>query len=356
MSNIAAPPEWMLALPLDPGAWRVLLGLWTFAKFAADCEQVVGPSRKVLAERIGIKPAGLRKQLASLRDLGWIRDEHGGRFGKLGLRLAWSQPFQVERQPIQVERSPSGAVGDPDGAVERSMCSGKALQVDTQNQQELGSELVETLESTRAREAVADAAIDQAIAEAHDDRLARHREIVEQQAQLKAKRDREHAERQAQLEAERAANRARQRPASSLTPEYLAAVAKAGYAWVLELDKQRTDGRDSWCDDLAHAVAQLALTPEQVTAVLEGWDRETAALGGPVAAQPHQGKGKAMPTRSAVWWECWRPWVAKQLGAAGPEQRSGGNSRSSTPITCAPSRRPIPIFGADMEADPRWPS
>jgi hypothetical protein len=363
----ASAPMWAACLKLKSGPRTVLLALWSFANWHTDTPPPICPENSTIRERCGgIKESTLREHLATLKALGWIR-MHEGR--KRSIDLAWVKPYPPESRgdtdgnpapdgipaPPEYQRPPDGiSAGDHRNTSAIPPESRPPYTLD----ESCGSAFDGALQSTRTREDAADAAIDQAIAEVHDDRLARHREIVEQQAQLKAKRDREHAERQAQLEAERAVNRAKQQasPRSRLAAEYLAAVQAAGYAWVFELDKQRTGGKPSWVDDLAVAVVQLGLKPEQVTAVLKGWERETDELGGAVAAQAHQGKGKAMPTRSAVWWECWRGWLARQLGAALPEQRSGGSSRSSTPITCAPSRRPVPIFGADMEVDPRWPS
>ena len=153
MSAPAAPPAWVMALPLDPGAWRVLVGLWSYADYDATGEQVVGPTREKLAARIGIKTSGLRKQLSKLRADGWIRDARGGRFGFLGLGLAWVKPFQVDRSAVQVAHGPGGPVDGPGGASKRSTCRAKAVQVDTHTLQDLAGPCIDLAEEGSADDA-----------------------------------------------------------------------------------------------------------------------------------------------------------------------------------------------------------
>ena len=145
----AAPPLWLLRLKMNPGPWRVLIALWTFADYDADSHQVIFPTREYVAGMINVTPRALRKNLAVLKSQGWVRPDSTGKYGKLGLELAWEEPFVVEstpeqvdpepehldRKPEQVDPCPGGPKGGTPGPTGRNRCSAKPEQVDTQNLQ-----------------------------------------------------------------------------------------------------------------------------------------------------------------------------------------------------------------------------
>ena len=285
MSGIAAPPEWALGLQLDPGPWRVLVGLWTFAAYNVEASQVVGPSRGLLAKRIGLKTTGgLHKQLSKLKELGWIREESGGRWGDLGLRLAWATPFespggdsespggslqvdtrslQVDTPPVQVERSPGGHSTGPGGHSGVSRWTGEGLQVETQTFQGPFKDQ-----------------------EKKDARAARHREIVAAQAELR---------------------RGPPRPADAVTPEHRSAVEAADLgAWAQEL------WSDRWLGSLGEAIAARGLTPPGVRRVLEAWTRQASGLTPAERCRVDAGNG-SLPPRRGIWWARWGDWVATTL-------------------------------------------
>jgi DNA-binding transcriptional MocR family regulator len=89
VSAVAAPPAWVLALDLDSGSWRCLVGLWSYADFGTTGDAHVWPRREQLAERTGQSENALKKQLRKLAELGYIEAQ------ARGWRLVW----RAERGP-----------------------------------------------------------------------------------------------------------------------------------------------------------------------------------------------------------------------------------------------------------------
>ena len=97
MSAVAAPPAWVLALDLDSGSWRCLVGLWSYADFGATGDAHVWPRREQLAERTGQSENALKKQLRKLAELGYVEAE------ARGWRLVW-RPARGPQGPAQLTK------------------------------------------------------------------------------------------------------------------------------------------------------------------------------------------------------------------------------------------------------------
>lgn len=329
-----APPKWAKRVKFtsadgktDPGAKLLWLTLWSYAPLerakddeGSNREPVsVWPTRKTIAEELGESLETVKGWLKRVAAAGWVR-RAGSRW-----ELAVCVPFAEggEYQPPGGERSPGlvltrgeGEYQPGEGLYQPGEGEHQPPEVEKkQNLSRSGSR------KQRARDPIdreLDALIDS------DSRQAAHAAIVAQQAKLEAARS--------QTRAELAAK-------PKLSPPYIAAVRAAGYAWSMELERGPIGGRTSWADSLLEAVIELALSTEQVTAVLVAWDAQTEALGGALVAGASQGKGKSMPTRAAVWWATWRPWLRSVLGVEAPVERApdkaglGCSWPSNTPRT-----------------------
>lgn len=340
MSAIAAPPEWVLGKRLDPGTWRVLVGLWTFARFSASGPQLVGPSRAVLAERIGISTRTLRTQLATLRALGWIRYEHSSRFGALGIRLAWMEPdnfgdelapAEVSRQAAEVDRGrgqpvtgrcqpPKAAdVGRSDRPMSaaqtgrcqppnRPMSAAKPADVSTQTLQDLA----DLAEGPCAR---APDRVDRELDALTDPRQQRHREIIARQ-QARA-RETEHVP---------------DDPRLAITPEHWAALRRVG-AWWQDAEADR------WQRDFGTAIRELSLTPEHVEALLLEHDRQSSGMS-PTAKLEAADRG-SLPPRREVWWlGKWRSWIRDALRSGEQSESAAARTETASPWITDPCALP----------------
>ena len=265
----AAPPAWVLALPLDSGAWRCLVGLWSYADYGATGPAHVWPTREQLASRTGQSLTAVKKQLAKLVELGLASPADSR-----GWSLAWSPegPGRSPQGPGRPLRGPA-----PTGTGEAPTGTGEAptgtAHLTLHDLLDLGSDLA-------ARD--------------------RHLAIVVEQQSLRAE-------------------------VPGLTREVVEAVRAAGQAWAALAE------RPAWCHELAAAVAELELAPAQVGQVLAAWDRAADAAGGALVVDGDRGRTLGLPTRYALWWARWRPWVRTQLGLQAPG-RSG--------ISCAPVQAP----------------
>jgi hypothetical protein len=117
-------PRWVWSCALDPGAWRVLMGLWSFTRGNADGECVVFPTRAKLAKAIGLTTRAVRIQLVKLRALGWIRDEPEHEFSNLAIRLAWVSPVQAWADAAQTDGStvPVSGTDEPHDGMPDPVC------------------------------------------------------------------------------------------------------------------------------------------------------------------------------------------------------------------------------------------
>lgn len=306
--SIAAPPAWVLALELDSGSWRCLVGLWSFADYGSTGPVHVWPRREQLAERTGQSANAVKKQLRKLAELGLVEvDAHGW-------RLAWGAergpqgPGRVLQAPEQ-----SGPIGSaPDTAGPKPGTTGP-------KKEPTGSGLINQSGPITTQQ-------DQA-----GDARARHLAIVADQLRLKdadrlAKWQAVSAEQLAERESI-AAGDAR----LAVTREHVDAVRGAGPEWAQQLE------RDTWARSLGEAIRELKLTPAQVADALAAWDRACELAGGPLAVEAAAGRGKAQPQRRAIWWASNRPWLAAQL--------SGGRVATRSGIGCDWADGDVPTLG-----------
>lgn len=103
MSAIAAAPTWVFGLSIDSGAWRCLVGLWSYAPFnykpdprVADPRPRVWPSREDLAARTGQTVRAIKGQLSKLHKLGLIEWQPGKARMHGQWRLTVAPPVDVD--------------------------------------------------------------------------------------------------------------------------------------------------------------------------------------------------------------------------------------------------------------------
>lgn len=312
-SPIAAPPAWVMAVEVDSGSWRCLVGLWTFADFGASGPTHVWPTREQLAERTGQGVNSVKKQLRKLADLGLVEP------ASRGWVLAWGVPTVPGPDTTGPKRCPQypGTPGtSPDTTGPKPDTTGTSEGPTVPGPINLAGP--STTQQSPAAER----------ASAYDEPTpaARHLALVAEQRQ--------------RLEAERAANREASAPSLAVTRDYVDVVRAAGAPWAMLLERAGS----RWTQALGEAIGELGLTPAQVGEILAAWERACEAAGGVLAVEAQPRGSMTMPTRGALWWASWRPWIAAQL-RPGAKAREAGSSRSASPLGCDAASGEVPYFG-----------
>ena len=339
MSN-AAPPAWVLALPLGSGQWRFLVRAWGYGPFnnaKADAAPLPEPARAkacnaTIAARSGQPKSTAAKQALALVSAGWIRRDGDGYLtlaswrapgvftldaaveaglvvrGEAGA-LSWPQPASGATQPtIGPTHTTDGSThsrGAPNPpAVHPQPTIGPTHTTD--GSQSCLSSLSSPVHEVEARDPHG---LDAMTANEQLAVYATPADPSTPQARAQAQLDRERAERHALIDRQQAELRLAKldETKSLLTaacPDpWPAKVRAASESAAYHLDQ--SDGpAPSYGGLMTQARANYG--DEAVLEVLERWESDLPGH-------------RPRPPANKLWWRSWVPWVEGVLGIAAPK-------------------------------------